>query len=210
MGESSSAELLVLHGVRLRGMSTGSAVAARFDLDPAEVEELLLDDEAYGRVSWSEFAGSGGWSLTERGRLHEERLLGAELDGVPGARRAVTGVHEEFRPLNARLQQASTAWQIRPSVDRPMAVNDHRDPNWDARVLAEFEALSAALGPLAARLTDVLDRFAGYDARFAAALGRADAGDPTALTGVDHDSCHAVWFELHEDLLATLGIRRTG
>jgi hypothetical protein len=24
----------------------------------------------------------------------------------------------------------------------------------------------------------------------------------------DRDSCHTVWFELHEDLLSTLGIRR--
>jgi hypothetical protein len=28
------------------------------------------------------------------------------------------------------------------------------------------------------------------------------------VTGVGIDSCHTVWFELHEDLLATLNIER--
>jgi hypothetical protein len=29
------------------------------------------------------------------------------------------------------------------------------------------------------------------------------------VTGVGIDSCHSVWMELHEDLLATLGMQRS-
>jgi hypothetical protein len=51
-------------------------------------------------------------------------------------------------------------------------------------------------------LVAVLPRFQGYDARFSAALARGD------VDRSDVDSCHRVWFELHEDLLATLNLRR--
>ncbi|WP_298328097.1 hypothetical protein [Haloactinopolyspora sp.] len=32
--------------------------------------------------------------------------------------------------------------------------------------------------------------------------------DPTWVTATDRESAHRVWFELHEDLLATLGRTR--
>src|SRR3712207_7954256 len=54
-------------------------VAQRFGLDPAVTGELLGDHEAYGWITWSSFAGVGGWSLTDRGRAENERQLAAEL-----------------------------------------------------------------------------------------------------------------------------------
>jgi len=57
------------------------------------------------------------------------------------------------------------------------------------------------------RLGRLLARFAGYHERFAAALARASA-DPAWITAADRESCHHVWFELHEDLIATLGLSR--
>ncbi len=56
----------------------------------------------------------------------------------------------------------------------------------------------------------MLTRFGGYDRRFTAALRRARDGDAAWVDRTDVDSCHRVWFELHEDLLATLGIDRHG
>lgn len=201
---------MVLHAVRVRGMSTASDAAARFDLDPVLAEEILLDQQARGWVTWSEFAGLGGWSMTERGRQENQRELQVELDWIPGARATVSAVHDDFVPLNARLQQASTNWQVRPRPGQPLAMNDHRDAGWDEQIIEEFGRLHVALIPLVHRLSAVLDRFRDYDERFGAGHRRAVAGDTTALTGVGHDSCHAVWFELHEDLIATLGLSRTG
>jgi hypothetical protein len=209
MSHPSSREDLVLHAVRLLGVATSDDVAARFGLGSSEAGEILLDDQAYGWVSYSEFAGAGGWSLTERGRVENERRLRTELDGVARGRSAVEAVHADFLPCNARLQQACTDWQITPSPGRPLAVNDHSDPRWDALVIYQLGRLADDLAPLAARLTSVLARFAGYDGRFAAAVDRARAGDSTAVIGRDRTTCHAVWFELHEDLIATLGLART-
>ena len=204
----STPDLLALHAVRLRGMADTASAAARFGLDVDATEERLLDAQAYGWVTWSQFAGSGGWSLTTAGRLQNESELADEL-AVARAAARVGRVHAAFVPLNARLQRACTDWQLRPTATDPLAANDHTDERWDRTVLAELAGLATALGPLVRGLSDVLARFDGYSTRFATALGRVRAGDHAWVDGVGRDSCHAVWFELHEDLIATLGLART-
>jgi hypothetical protein len=77
-------------------------------------------------------------------------------------------------------------------------------------VLDELADLAQALAPLDRCLTDALPRFGGYARRFAAALARARAGERRWVDGTGLDSCHTVWFELHEDLIATLGLNRDG
>lgn len=121
---------------------------------------------------------------------------------------AVRAAHAAFLPLNRQLRRACTDWQLRPTPGDRLAANDHTDRAWDERVLAELAAVDAALVPLVARLTGALARFAGYDVRFAAACRRAAAGEGHWVDGTEVDSCHRVWFELHEDLVATLGIDR--
>jgi hypothetical protein len=206
-GRSSSHELLVLHSVRVQGLADDAAVAARYRLDPEQTRETLLDQEALGWVSHAEFAGTGGWSMTERGRAADERMLADELDEA-GVRGAVVAAHGRFGPLNTRLLQACTDWQLRPDDGDRLAPNDHSDPTWDARVLDGLSALNAELDPLIGDLSGALARFAGYDERFSAALARARAGDGHSVAGTGVDSCHAVWMQLHEDLLSTLGVKR--
>lgn len=192
MAHSSPSDLLVLHAVRLKGFADTAAVAARFGLDTDQTREDLLDAQAYGWVSRSSFAELTGWSLTGAGRRHNEAQLRAELDRV-GAKETVAAVHERFLPLNARASQTFTAWQLGSG-----------DPTDTLRQLVD---LASELRDLERPLAAHLGRFAGYHDRFTAALDRADR-DPVWITGVEVDSCHRVWFELHEDLIATLGITR--
>ncbi|MGW5261910.1 transcriptional regulator [Microbispora sp. NPDC004025] len=199
--------LLVLHAVRVTGFADTPVIARRYGLDTAETKELLLDAEALGWVEHTAFAGTGGWSLTESGRTENERLLAAELART-GAADEVRDVYREFLPLNALLLQACTDWQLRPTAGDRLAVNDHSDPAWDAGVLHELACVDRALTPLADRLGRVLTRFRGYDTRFTTALARARAGEVAWVDRTDVDSCHRVWFELHEDLIATLGLDR--
>ena len=207
MTQESAVDLLVLHAVRILGFADTPAIARRFGLELADTDELLGDAEAYGWVQHSEFAELRGWSLTERGRAQDERLLAAELTLVDGSE-AVRDVYRDFLPLNARLQRACTDWQLRPTSDDRLAINDHSDADWDTRVLAELAAIEHDLVPLADRLGRLLARFQGYDTRFAVARRRAQDGDGSWVDGSGVDSCHRVWFELHEDLVATLGIDR--
>ncbi|MFD6093277.1 transcriptional regulator [Oerskovia sp. NPDC060338] len=207
MTQDSPVDLLVLHAVRITGFADVPALARRFGTGLDETTELLEDAEARGWVQRSAFAGLGGWSLTVAGRTENERQLASELART-GREGDVREAYREFLPLNARLQRACTDWQLRPVPGDRLAPNDHTDPAWDAGVLGELAAIDRDLAPLGRRLSDVLARFGGYDERFATALGRVQAGDGGWVDRTDVDSCHRVWFELHEDLVATLGVDR--
>ena len=188
-------------------MGDAGKVAGRFSLDPDGVLDLLLDFEAYGWVQRVEFAGAGGWALTHAGRVENERQLAGELAESRSAA-AVAEAHSTFLPLNARFQSAVTQWQIRPLPGDPMAANDHSDFRWDDRVLDALGNLGRRLAPLCGELTSHLARFDGYAERYAAAMARVERGERSWVDGVGLDSCHVVWFELHEDLIATLGLQR--
>ncbi|GAB3961769.1 hypothetical protein GCM10029978_014810 [Actinoallomurus acanthiterrae] len=207
MTRDSPLGLLVLHAVRITGFADTPVLAHRYGLDEAETKEVLRDAQARGWVEHTAFAGTEGWSLTEAGRAENERRLAAELSR-DGAADEVRDVYRGFLPLNALLLQACTDWQLRPAADDRLAVNDHSDPAWDAGVLYELAGVDRALTPLVDRLGSVLTRFRGYDERFTAALARARAGEGAWVDGTGVDSCHRVWFELHEDLIATLGLDR--
>jgi hypothetical protein len=202
-----AADLLALHAVRLLGFADTPAVAARFGLAEDDVAVLLEDHRALGHVAWTVFGDSAGWSLTDRGRLVGERLLAEDL-AATGRRDLVHRQYLDFLDSNAEVLRAVTDWQIRPAAGRPFAENDHQDLRWDARVLQRLAIVGDRLAPLSAAIGGVLPRLDGYAARYSAALARARAGDRVWVDGLGIDSCHTVWFQLHEDLLATLGIPR--
>ncbi|GHJ49304.1 hypothetical protein Cs7R123_66460 [Catellatospora sp. TT07R-123] len=207
MTRDSATDLLALHAVRITGFADTPVLARRYGLDPAATAAVLRDAEQRGWVVHTAFADLRGWSLTDAGRAENERQLAAELAGA-GAADEVRAVYREFLPANGRLQRACTDWQLRPTAGDRLAANDHTDPDWDAAVLDELAGVHRALAPLAVRLGALLARFRGYDSRFAAALRRAWSGESGWVDRTDVDSCHRVWFELHEDLIATLGIDR--
>ncbi|GIH13034.1 transcriptional regulator [Rugosimonospora africana] len=193
MAHRSPTDLLVLHAVRLKGFADTGAVAARFDLDTRQAAEELLDAQAYGWATRSSFADLVGWSLTEAGRLRDESLLRDELDEV-GARDMVASVHERFLPLNAEAARLFTGLQLGTGLGQDSATR-------------RFAEIAEALRDLEHSLTAHLTRFTGYHSRFTGALANAQS-DPAWMTGMEVDSCHRVWFELHEDLVATLNLSR--
>jgi hypothetical protein len=208
-GEShaSAPDLLALHGVRIMGMTSSAAVAARYRLDAGEVEEHLLDGQARGWVRTVGFAGISGWTITDEGRTENERRLADELE-LAGARELVVRAHQDFVPLNRRLGAACTRWQLRPSPGDPMAFNDHTDHRWDDRVLRELESLSTSLRAICDRLVAGLARFDGHADGYADALAEVSRGRYAWVDAPDRRSCHTVWVQFHEDLLATLGLPR--
>ena len=199
MSHHTPADVLVLHAVRTLGYGDTAPIAGRVGLPEGEVREHLLDAQARGWVTYSSYAGEGGWSLTEAGRAQGERLLAAELDGV-GARAVVDEVYRDFLPLNDVVGAACTAWQL-----AEMGIGEQTVTL--AETIATLQGPATALAGIEERLTSQLDRFAGYHHRFTTALTKA-GDEPAWITGTDQDSCHRVWFELHEDLIATLGLVR--
>lgn len=203
----SSIEVLVLQAIWLSGSVDAMGVARRYDLDPVEVADVISDAAHHDLVTPQPIPGVHGWSLTAAGREENLRALAEELEAV-GAEDMVAEVYRELVPLNRILTRACTDWQLRPVLGDPFAINDHTDAEWDAAVLLELAGINSALPPAVEALGGVLGRFRGYDLRFADALAAVRAGDVTRVDRTDVDSCHRVWFELFEDLLATLGLDR--
>jgi hypothetical protein len=198
---------LALHGVRVLGFPTTSRIAVRFGVDRDTVEEALLDAEARGWVRTLTLGPTSGWSLTDAGRVEGEHRLAAELDRT-GLREAVTAAHARFLPLNRRFGAACTDWQVRPTRLDPMALNDHTDWRWDQRVLRTLTSVEGTFRGLCDELSSHLARFGGYADRWSAALRKVGTGQGAWLDAPDRDSCHLLWIQFHEDLLATLGIPR--
>ena len=209
MSYASPAELLVVHDLRVRGFADSADVAVATGLEIDAVGAHLADLEAAGLARYRDGRVSG-WMLTSDGRTHGEELVAAELDGT-GLRDEVDAAYRRFLDVNQAFLSLCTDWQMRPDPEDPGAepvVNDHTDLVYDGMVIDRLGETDAAVQPVCATLAGVLGRFGDYGDRLARALDRVRSGDLDWFTRPMIDSYHTVWFELHENLLATLGIER--
>ncbi len=201
---ATSTDLLVLHTLRCIGFTGLSGVARASGLPESDVESELIDLAVAGLVTHAS-GDFGGWGLSEEGRAADAERIAEELTAA-GARERVTAVFDRFLVLNPELLDLCTAWQTR-AADGTMTMNDHGDSAYDSRVLDRFAEFHQRAEPLCAELSGVLLRFQRYPVRLADALTRARAGSLEYVTD-STSSYHTVWFQLHEDLLATLGLPR--
>jgi hypothetical protein len=197
--------LLVLHGLRLKGFAEAVVVSTLWGLDEAEVAAELKGLAADGLVRRREGRISG-WTLTPEGRAEDAALLAAEVDAA-GVRPVITSAYRHFLDRNPELLEVCTAWQLKSS-DEGQLVNDHTDAAYDRAVIGRLARVHERVQPVLAELRGALGRFERYPARLAHAEERVRAGETAWFTKPLIDSYHTVWFELHEDLLATLGLQR--
>jgi len=193
---------LVLHALRLKGFADTGVVATVAGVPEDDAARHLEKSAAAGHATRRDGRISG-WALTAAGRTHHQELIGAELE-ASGSRAAVEDGYRRFLDVNNELLTVCTDWQLRDN-----ALNDHRDAAYDAAVIARLRAVDVKVQPVCTDLGGALERFGQYGARFTRALGRVEAGDGDWFAKPMIDSYHTVWFELHEDLLATLGIERS-
>jgi hypothetical protein len=194
-----------MHGLRLKGFAEATAVAEVVAVPEAEVKSTLDDLVAQQLASYRDGRLSG-FTLTPAGRAEHARLLAAELDAF-GVRAAVHAAYARFLAHNADLLTVCTAWQLREDGGQAV-VNDHSDGEYDAEVIERLAAIHAHAEPICQELAASLERYAGYAPRLTSALERVREGDHDWFTKPMIASYHTIWFELHEDLLATLGIQR--
>lgn len=205
MSTPSDPRTLVLHGLRLKGFGEAAAIGEAVGIAEAEAKPLLDELVVEGHATYRDGRLSG-FSLTKTGREHHAERLAAELEAA-GARPAIEHGYRRFLDLNQDLLSICTAWQLR-EVDGESLVNDHSDASYDAGVIEELASLHASVDPICADLAAALDRFGGYGSRLAYALEQVRGGDVDWFTKPMIASYHTVWFEMHEDLLSTLGIER--
>ena len=201
----SEPSFLVLHALRLKGFAESDVVAESTGLHGDEVAKRLDELAGDGFVLRRE-GRVNGWSLTPDGRARHATLTAEEL-AASGQREVVDDCYRRFLEVNGDMLGVCTAWQLR-DVDGTQAINDHTDAEYDASVVQRLLGIHDRVRPITADLRDALVRFSPYGERLRSALEKVADGQHEWFTKPVIDSYHTVWFELHEDLLSTLGIER--
>ena len=193
----------MLHVLRTKGMAEAEAVVQATGLSSGDVRAVLDDLGERGWVRYRDGKRAKGWMLLGDGRAEGERLVADEIE-VSGLRPRVFELYQSFLAMDPELKAACTDFQVRADH----TLNDHTDLEYDAAVIARLGDINHRVQPVVAELAETFDRFGHYGPRFEAALNRVLDGDINWFTKPSLDSYHEVWFELHEDLLVTLGIDR--
>ncbi|CAN5232884.1 hypothetical protein BH24ACT1_BH24ACT1_07250 [soil metagenome] len=201
------ARSVTLHVLRIKGVAQSDALAGPAGLKEDDLDELLAELAVTGLVERRRGA-LPGWRPTALGVQHDDAWMTAELEAA-GARPALEEAYGSFLALNSELLRACTAWQLRDADEGSLVPNDHGDASYDAGVVAHLAEIHRRAQPVLLELESLLPRFRPYGLRLQRALDRVQAGDGDWFTRPLLDSYHQVWFELHQDLLITLGLERS-
>ncbi len=197
---------LVVHVLRIKGVAEPEALAVPSGVDVAVLRPMLTELAASGLVE-PRRGGLSGWRPTALGAKLGDAWLAEELEAPP-ARQVVEETYGKFLVLNPELLAVCTQWQLR-SIGGTLVANDHSDPAYDAEVVARLADLHRRVLPVVDGLGRALCRFGPYRTRLQGAFDHVAAGHGDWFTSPLIDSYHQAWFELHQDLLLTLGRSRT-
>jgi len=206
MSYQSESNLLILHALRIRGFVQLSEIVISTRLKVEEVESHLDSFKENNLVNYRE-GRIEGWMLTQEGRGRSQQLVTSELESS-GFREEINSNYQGFLSSNQRFLSLCTDWQLR-TVNGEQEINDHSDTAYDEEVIARLVDINSEIQPVCESLADSLNRFEGYSRRFSEALHKVQNNEPEWFTKPMIDSYHTIWFELHENLLVTLGIERT-
>jgi len=174
--------------LRVQGIATVERASVALGVDqPAGLEGLRdlvargLAAERTGRLA--------GFTLTPAGAEHVDKLLAEEGLRTSDALREC---YDRFTTIDPGVKKACS----RSQIDGPdVALDD---------LLALHDRAKVCLRKLVA----CAPRFTPYQARLESCVERLLSGDNTAFTKPMAESYHQVWWELHQDLLLTLGLER--
>lgn len=198
---------VTLHVLRIKGVAEPDLLATATGLAVELTSSSLTDLVAWGLAEHRDGV-LPGWRPTALGVQHDDAWLRGELEAA-GARTAFEDAYRSFLALNPELLRACTAWQLVDGRNGSLTPNDHRDPSYDAGVVGQLAEIHRRAQPVVLELSRHLPRFGPYRPRLQTALDHVRAGDGDWFTRPLLDSYHQVWFELHQDLLSTLGLDRT-
>jgi hypothetical protein len=195
-------DFIVLHGLALRRRSDIEGLEQTTGLAREVIEQALDRARKANLVALARrhylLTADGDAAL---GLVYPQRFAESRGD------RRLAAACERFESLNREFKALITDWQVRP-LGVAKLPNDHSDAEYDDRILQRLSTLHDRAEEILSVLSSSLPLVARHVDRLRAALQRAEGGEPEWVSGVRCDSYHAVWFELHEDLLRLLGKSR--
>jgi pyruvate,orthophosphate dikinase len=201
MGSSSATVEAMVRLLGIKGFATPDAAASALLTTEDDATGILHQMAADGLVTTM----GAMFSLTDDGKAVAGELLAIDQEAW-GADDSLAAL-DSFLALDGRIKHIVTDWQMR-EVDGLPVLNDHADPDYDAAVLTDLEALHVDADAWLVRLRGELPRLGAYAARLARAAGFVAEGDYAYIASPRLDSYHNVWFELHEDLILLAGRTR--
>lgn len=203
----SSTELMLLLALRLKGLGEVDAVADVHALDVDETEWALAELIESGKCVYRPVDGVMKYLLTPSGRELGEQALWQEIDD-PSKKQKIRQAYNEFRGLEEGLFQVLADWQVIDGTNVHQRINKHDDYLYDQEILERLYNIDVNLQKILKPLARMFSRYQNYENRFAKALDLMRNGDMQYLMKPLIGSYSTLWFEFHEDLLATLGINR--
>jgi hypothetical protein len=178
----------VLHALRVKGAATVADVTRISAADdPASVLAMLVAD---GLAARHVAGGREFFTLTAAGADSDARAMLALSAGSE----ALANLYDErFLALNTRFKELCANWQ------------QHGE---SIALIEQAEEIHAALDGLLTVAGMHAPHLERYRIRLGISIEAFLDGDPSALMAPIGDSYHNTWFELHEDLIATLGRTR--
>lgn len=125
----------------------------------------------------------------------------------PAVRAGLATLYASFEPLNRELKDLVLRWQVRP-VGGVVAPNDHSDESYDRSILDELARLHRSARRLLERAVSLVPELERFLPRLDLAAARVAEDQTEYLSGVQVDSYHMAWWELHTALLHLLGRER--
>jgi hypothetical protein len=139
---------------------------------------------------------------TPQGRTAASEMLRL----APGSEqeKEVGRLFDTFLPINRRLRDICSAWQVKPDG----GPNDHTDASYDESVKGRLDEVNQEIEPVLTGFASVEQRLGNYYPELQEALGRFKQGEQNWLASPLIDSYHTVWMHLHQELIMMLGITR--
>lgn len=112
-----------------------------------------------------------------------------------------------FEALDTEFKKVCSMWQVRQ--DGMGSPNTHVNPEYDFGVLERLREVHGRLREFVRSVSGLEAELADLTVELDNAMARIAEGEFDYFTGVQLNSFHNLWFELHEDLLCTMGLERS-
>lgn len=201
--EIDQVRFLVLHTLKINGIVGSDSIAEKTGIPLDEIEPVLSSMMEQSQVRKREGRVSG-FTLLPDGTSAHASLLDLAMSSRED-KEALSKAYTEFLSINSRFKHICTEWQLRG----PDEINDHTDPEYDAKVLSLLSAVHSDACDILGQLSSIQGRYSNYHTRLENAYSRVQSGDISAFVKPMSNSYHDIWMELHQDLLTSLKLERT-
>ena len=201
-GEPNGEHGALLYSLALKKTATVAALAEAAGMPVGDAERSLASLEAAGALGRS----GEHLVLTKAGTAKVKEYA----DATYGALRADPVLQRwsaRFEAIDRRFLATIASWESVEVGGRSVA-NDHRDADYDSRVISRIDALLVRGDKAIEELAQRVPRLLAYRDRLDAAFRRVDQGDVRYLSGAAVDSILTIWVEMDEDFQQILGRQR--